>query len=196
MRLIRTIAFFALSFGAYFSAAQNSTNSIGLRLGQPLGMSYKKKFNNNKAFEIILGTGLSNWSKRYYEFSFYREYDRDDYTFRGHEVKNTFFIQGRYIFQNQIQTEGIKGNLEWFWGFGAMLKTAQVQYSFLEKKPPENHLLDKNDIDLGPEALIGMEYTFNNTPLTLYADISILIEIVNRPAYLRGFSAIGLRYNF
>ena len=54
----------------------------------------------------------------------------------------------------------------------------------------------RTDIDIGPEGILGMEYTFEQVPLTIFGEFSLFIEIVDRPAALRGLSGVGVRYNF
>lgn len=53
-RFIITIIFIALSI--FSVSAQNYDSAVGLRLGAPLSLSYKKIINENKALEGYIGT--------------------------------------------------------------------------------------------------------------------------------------------
>ena len=52
-----------------------------------------------------------------------------------------------------------------------------------------------NDIDIGPEGMIGMEYTFEDVPITVFGEVSLMLELVDRVT-LRPFTGVGARYRF
>jgi hypothetical protein len=183
------------SFASIF--AQKKDNGIGIRLGEPMGVSYKRYLPDNRAIEVILGSAARGWSSSYYRNSFehYSKYDAYDY--RSHKVKSLVYLQARYLFQNNILIEGMPGKLDWYWGFGGLLKSAQVEYHYRNKIAPFTNYVDKkNDIDLGGEAILGMEYAFDNIPMSIFAEISLMVEFVDRPVAFRSFTGIGARYNF
>jgi len=193
--MIKQIAFAALMIvSANFVRAQNQ--SVGIRFGEPMGIVYKKYLLNNKAIEFNLGTAPRGWSYYYYKSSFdwYKEYD--DYEFRSQEVNGVIYLDARYLFQYDIPVEGMVGSLNWFWGIGALFKTARVEYSYIDDAPPFNwHTDERQDFDLGPQGIIGIEYTFKDTPVTLYADFNLLFELLDRP-HIRLMGGTGVRYNF
>ena len=89
------------------------------------------------------------------------------------------------------------GKLEWYWGAGAMLKFATVTYTYQLEDSPSNVGNDRRtDIDFGPEGIAGMEYTFDDIPLTLFGDVSLMLEFADRPLTVRAFAAAGARFNF
>ena len=139
-------------FGAY---AQQQ--GIGLRLGTPWGITYKKYLDKRRAVEFGLGSSSSHWSRRYYRNSFDDYGPFDNYRYRSHVVESTVYFQVRYLLHNNIYVEGLEGNWEWYWGAGAVLKVARVKYRFDNDAPPFNASGVYRDVDLGPEAIIGME---------------------------------------
>lgn len=167
---------------------------LGLRLGDPIGASYKRYFGMT-AFEIVLGSSSGNLHQRYYERSF-EAHDRfNNASYRSHDVRSTLYLQGRYLMHNAIWFEGLQGNWDWYWGVGAMFKFAPVRYGFTTPTTTGNTYKTFNDVDLGPEGIAGMEYTFQDTSITVFGDISLVFELVNRIT-LRPFAATGVRYNF
>jgi hypothetical protein len=174
------------------SYAQN--RGIGLRLGNPYGITYKKYLPRDKAVEFGIGSGYSNWYPHYYENSF-RDLDRyEGYEYVSHHVNAPLYLQGRYLLQQDIDIEGMMGKLQWYWGIGGLMKIARVDYTV--KKIDVVTTRSQTDIDIGPEGILGMEYTFEDVPLTIFGEFSLFIEIVDRPAALRGMSGVGVRYNF
>jgi len=193
----RTILVLVLVILAGEIFAQKMSRGIGLRLGEPLGITYKLYLENNKALEFGVGTAVSNWGGKYYENSFkhYNRYDGNRYL--SHKVNNTIYLQGRYLIHYDIPIEGMMGDLDWYWGLGAVLKSARVRYNYQENVAPFRTFKDtRTDIDFGPEGIAGMEYVFDEIPLTIFGEVSLMFELADRPTALRAFAATGLRYNF
>jgi hypothetical protein len=76
-----------------------------------------------------------------------------------------------------------------------LLKFAKVNYTYELPTDAQQHD-SRTDIDFGPEAIAGMEYTFDDIPLTLFGEVSVLLEFADRPLTFRAFSAAGVRFNF
>jgi hypothetical protein len=190
MRSVLVILFLAAAVSAF---AQKQ--GIGLRVGNPLGLTYKRYMSNDRALEFGIGTAAPGWNKNYYKNSF-NDLDRyDDFIYRSHTVNSSVYLQGRYLFQYDIPVEGMVGKLGWYWGGGAMLKFATVTYKY--ELPNDAQESDKRtDIDFGPEGIAGMEYTFDDIPLTVFGDVSVLLEFADRPLTFRAFAGAGARFNF
>lgn len=187
------IFFLVLGYGTLVAQKQ----AIGLRLGNPTGIVYKKFLPHAHAVEFGIGTAASGWNSNYYSHSFkdYKRYDKYDY--RSHNVRGTVYFQGRYLFQYNIPIEGMIGTLDWYWGIGAILKVARVDFNYQNRNPPFDPVTDtRTDIDIGPEGVAGMEYTFEDIPLTVFGDVSLMLEFADRPITLRPFAGVGARYNF
>jgi hypothetical protein len=171
--------------------------SLGLRMGDPVGVTYKRYTHTNKAIEFIFGTASPNWRRNYYENSFH-EYDKyDGYIYRSHKLDNPVYLQARYLMHYNIPAEGMEGALQWYWGLGAMLKFGKVEYRYQEGPPGNNPRTDvRNTIDFGPDGIAGVEYTFEDVPLNVYGEVSLLIELADRPVTLQAFGAVGVRFIF
>ena len=179
------------------TAAVAQQQGIGLRLGDPMGVSYKKYFGRTHAIEFGIGSAPANWRNSYYINSF-QEYPRyDNYRYQNHTVQSTLYLQARYLFHYNIPVQNMEGKLEWYWGGSAMLKASKIQYRYQNRESPFAPARDIiSDIDLGPEGIIGLEYTFQDVPMTVFGETSLFMEIADRPATIRGFGGLGVRYNF
>ena len=168
---------------------------IGLRLGEPIGFTYKKYLPNNRAVEFGLGSAPRNWNSTYYINSFEDRYKNYDHL--SHRVKNTVYLQGRYLIHNNLNTQGIEGKLDWYWGVGLVLKTARVEYRYRDELPPRDNIYrdTRTDIDFGPEIIGGLEYTFEDVPLAVFGELSLQVEITDRQT-IRLLGGLGVRYNF
>ncbi|MBX2914072.1 MAG: hypothetical protein KF856_02245 [Cyclobacteriaceae bacterium] len=179
------------------TTAMAQQQGIGLRLGDPTGVTYKKYLGRTRAVEFGIGSAPAQWHNNYYINSF-EQYPRfDNYRYQNHTVQSTVYLQGRYLFQYNIPVENMEGSLAGYWGAGALLKAAQIQYRFQNREAPfASGRGSVNDLDLGPEGIIGLEYTFQDTPLTVFGETSVFLEIADRPATIRAFGGLGVRYNF
>lgn len=174
--------------------------AIGLRLGEPTGLSFKKYLTNSShALEVGLGWVHASSRSRYYEKSFERDNRFNSYSYIDHAVQNSLYVQARYINQYPFSIPELNGSFDWYWGVGLLLKTVRVNYLYTkETDPPVTILFAKTirDFDLGPELPLGIEYTFEHIPLTLFSEISTFVEVFNRFGIPKLNGAIGLRYNF
>jgi hypothetical protein len=178
-----------------FTALHAQRQGIGVRLGDPMGITYKNYFSRDQAIELGLGSASPGWHQSYYERSFKFRDRYDGYRYRSHTVESTVYLQGRYLFPFDIPIEGMEGKLQWYWGLGALLKFSKVKYRFADKQTTALLSDTRSDVDFGPEGIAGMEYTFQDVPVTLFGDISLMLELADRPT-LRPFAGIGARYNF
>jgi hypothetical protein len=184
----------SILLSAFIISASAQDRGIGLRVGAPMGITFKKYLPQNKAVEFGIGTLTSGWYNQYYENSFSKYKKYDGLRYLSHDVSSTVYLQGRYLLHNDIHIEGMMGELDWYWGVGGMLKFASIDYRY--RNEDEEIVRDtRTDIDLGPEGIIGMEYTFEDVPISIFGEFSLMLEVADRFAF-RGFSGVGARYNF
>lgn len=170
---------------------------VGLRLGDPMGVTYKKYQGRSRAVEFTLGSASARWHNSYYIDSFAERPRYNPYRYQNHTVKSTVYLQGRYLFHTHLPLHNLQGTLTWYGGAGVLLKVSRVQYRFQSRETPfatQREVV--RDIDIGPEGILGLEYTFQDTPLSVFGELSLLLEVADRPATLRGFGGMGVRYNF
>jgi hypothetical protein len=184
-----------LSLVIFCLSSQAQNQGIGIRIGEPMGLTYKKYFGRTKALEVGLGSAALGWNNAYYRNSFDARNEFEDYDYRSHTVRSIVYLQGRYLLHNEIYVQGMVGKWDWYWGLGGLLKFANVRYRFFDEAPPFAETEVYNDIDFGPEGIAGMEYTFEDAPITAFGEVSLLLEVVDRFT-LRPFGALGVRYNF
>jgi len=170
---------------------------IGLRLGDPMGATYKKYLGKTNAIEFGIGTAPARWHNSYYINSFDEYSGYDSYRYQNHAVQSTLYLQARYLFHYPLPVENMEGKLDWYWGVGGLLKVAKVKYTFRENDSPFTTSTDvKNDFDIGPEGILGLEYAFQDVPLSVFSEGSMMLEFLDRPITIRGFGCLGVRFNF
>jgi hypothetical protein len=187
-----------ISFGLFLSVVSyGQRQAFGLRLGDPIGITYKKYTQTNKAIEFLFGTASTHWRHNYYENSFSKYSEYDGYSYRSHKLSNPVYLQARYLFHYHIPVDGMDGKLEWYWGVGAMLKFCRVEYRYADGPPDNGNKYDtRTSIDFGPDGILGVEYKFEDTPLNVFGEVSLLLELADRPLTPQLFGAVGARFIF
>jgi hypothetical protein len=201
MRYFLLISFLAIST---ILPAQRKKNQIGMRIGDPIGVTFKTFRNEKTAFEFILATAGENWNRSYHEESFIHEYYEDvpDVEYQSSTQKNVLYVQARYLSHSQIIWAEIPGTWEWFWGIGIVAKTAELkyqynQYAVIDDKYYTYELESKvRDYDVGPEGVVGVQYSFKDLPLTIGYEFSLLTEFYDRAPAFRGLTGLVFRYSF
>jgi len=195
IKSMKHIILFIIILGSFTAYSQKQ--GIGLRLGDPLGATYKKYLGKTNAVELVIGSASARWHNNYYLNSFDEYSEYDSYRYQNHAVQSTFYIQGRYLFHFPLPVENMEGKLDWYWGVGGLLKIAKVKYTYRDIDSPFATGTDiKNDLDIGPEGILGMEYTFQDIPMTVFGEGSMMLEFLDRPLTIRAFGGLGVRYNF
>ncbi len=194
LNLKTTICLLGFTFISFFSFAQRYNQGIGLRVGDPLGLTYKIYGGERQALEFTLGSVSRNRHGAYYEDKFDAIDDFDDFRYSDHDVDYTYAIQGRYLVHNSFPAN-VEGRLDWFWGLGAHLRLSRLEYSYFDQ---DSQLLSdtRTNFDLGPEGILGVEYELQDYPIVGFGEVSLLAEIVDQPLKMRIFGAIGVRYAF
>jgi hypothetical protein len=186
------------------SSGSSSYNwGIGLRFGDPLGITVKK-YKNTAAWEFNLGRS-ARWGYHYSDKDFYRynKYDdRDLYHYAGHVPGSTTALQIHYLLHKPIN--GAEG-LKFYYGGGAQFRFTPVTYRYYHNRYDNGSEWWKDwyyteerrtDIDLGIDGTLGLEYTFKDAPVSIFLDGNLFIELVNTPFLFSGQGGIGVRYNF
>lgn len=195
-KLLTVVVLLMLAATAAF--AQNyPTQSVSIRLGVPLGVTYKIYTGRKEAVEFGVGSASPYWAKQYYINSFNTYSKYKNFKYLDHNIQSTIYLQARYLKDFSIPTVGMEGQLNWYLGAGASLKLARLTYTYQDVDAlPVTQRSEHTDIDFGPEAIIGAEYWLDDTPFSFYGECSAMLELADRIGTGRFFLAVGARYHF
>jgi hypothetical protein len=175
--------------------AQSYQWGVGLRVGDPTGISVKR-FMGSHAWELNLG------QTHVWGFDAFREFENDynDYRYLDSRLKSAASLQVRYLTFKPITIEG-RDKLSWYAGLGGQLRSVRVDYRYRYRVGPRNNDWRErwesvNDVDLGADLIVGLDYSFHDLPLSIFADINLFVELLDSPLYLRMQGGAGVRYNF
>lgn len=161
---------------------------VGLRVGDPTGVTLKK-YSGDKAFEFVIGRPyyLSGYNHDYF-YNHDNRFKGKGYTFE--RWRAAMSIQFHYLIHKDFpQLKGLK----WYYGFGAQFRLK----SFFQRSVVNGIVVESraSDYDFGPDGVIGLEYTFEELPISIFLDATLFVEIINTP-YPYGQAGFGGRYNF
>lgn len=165
---------------------------IGLRAGDPTGLTVKR-FMGDKAWELNIGQ-TDVWG-----FDARREFDNDfnDYVYLDSRFNSAISLQVRYLAFKPIQIDG-PDKLSWYAGIGGQLRSVSVDYRYRYWVGGDRRERWEavNDVDIGADLIGGLDFTFNDIPLSIFADINLFVELLDSPLFLRLQGGAGVRYNF
>ncbi|MEM7108138.1 MAG: hypothetical protein AAF519_07915 [Bacteroidota bacterium] len=194
LNLKAIICLIGLLYLSNLAAAQRYDQGIGLRIGDPFGVSYKQYGHNRVALEFTLGTTSRNRHGAYYKDKFKSINDFDRFNYSDHTVNFTLAAQGRYLLHYSFPAN-VEGRLDWYGGIGAHLRISTLEYAYFDES--ESLAFEqRTNFDLGPEGVLGMEYEFQDYPIVGFGEFSLLAELVDQPFKFRLFAAVGVRYGF
>ena len=172
----------------------------GVRLGEPFSLTYKDFLDDYLSFEVMVGGGSVN-SRNYYQRSFENNPPSSNAFYLNHTSSRGIALSFRMALHEDITDmfEITEGYLLGYAGVGAQLRTANITYSYFEQNDPgslQKTLTERRtNIDLGPEAFAGAEYYFDETPISIFAEVGMFLELIDRINF-KGQGGIGIRYLF
>lgn len=179
-------SFFALLLALGFTTvnAQQKQWAIGLRLGEPTGLSVKKYFGKSNALDLSLG----GWG---YVYGGRNRAYRDGYRSGG------VVLMANYLWQKPIKNA--KG-LQWYYGLGGQLSSTRYYYDYdWDKRGNINYNYDgayRNNVALGLTVPIGLEWFIPNSPISLFGDVTGYVELFPAPFWINLQGGLGGRFNF
>jgi hypothetical protein len=177
---------------SYPSPAELPNWGIGLRLGDPFGLTVKKYTPHGKALEFNIGSTAYwgyDYRDRFYEDSRFRNYD-----YVGYRREGAISVQVHLLFQKDFpQAKG----LQWYWGIGPQLRFNNYSYTYRYSSGNAWIYVTERvtDLDFGADGVLGLEYHIPNAPLSVFADANLFLELFDDPFIFFGQAGIGIRYN-
>lgn len=181
---------------------------LGLRFGDPTGISIKKYLSKN-ALEFNLGRSYDFYNGNGYYNNYFDNWYKDkkfgyaDYQYLGYKHQFPLTFQARYLWQKgigKVGKENLSG-LDWYLGAGVQFRYRSYAYNYRYKVggDPNWYYVNEqrvNDLDLGLDGILGLEYTFKEIPISVFADINLFMELVDNPFWFYFQGGSGVRYNF
>jgi len=165
--------------------------AIGVRLGDPTGVTFKKYLGNDFALEFSAGVPTYILGGYDYDNYYNDHYYKNGYYGYGHKNKFRYAIQAH--FTKLFDIKSVDG-LQWYAGGGLQFRQNIYQYKYYDYngKPYTENV---SVAQFGLDVVGGAEYTFSGVPFSLFADVTTFVNFVNGAGvYFQ--PAVGGRFNF
>ena len=180
-----------------------SQQGIGVRLGDPSGITYKK-YSGDKALEFSIGRtyfiGKGYYNHQFYEWYATETFSYKDYVWVESKISLPIGMNVHYLIHEDWFAVEFDG-LQWYYGFGVQFRTQSYSHKYRYKVDGDPRWYytetDKlTDIDLGADGVIGAEYEFRKHPFRVYTDLTLFMGVIDSPFNFDLPWGIGGRYMF
>jgi len=173
---------------------------VGIKVGDPIGLTYKIYFRQRFAAEVVGGSTTSGLFSDFIIESFEVDPEYQDFTYIGHENEISPTVQARLLIHSPLPA-GITGEtgIDWFIGIGYMVRFLRVNYTFESGDNPVDFMIgniEETFMLSGPEGILGFEYVLSTIPVTVFVEGGIFIDVQEEISEPRFQGGLGLRYNF
>jgi hypothetical protein len=153
--------------------AQEKSMAIGARLGEPSGISVRK-YIDDKALDLNIGTFGGLWGTD-------RKYRKGSYQTSGVQITLNY-INHTQLFNKESAIA--------YYGYGPQINS--------RKYYPKDQLQAQgvSSLSLGGNAVGGVEFFLNNSPISIYAEIGLYAELLPSVLYGHINGGAGFRFNF
>lgn len=185
-----------------FENSHHPYQGIGMKLGDPLALSYKYYPNKHFAFAADLGKVASGLYSKYYRKQF-ASYLPDTLTgeksikYLTHHALRDLYFEAKFLYQ--WNADNISKGLQFYTGVGWQWRSTKLAYDYIyENGPFVNQLgkFNRSRFTYGPTAIVGFEYSYFSLPLSAFIEIEWFTDTLLDPGYNRFQGGVGLRYIF
>lgn len=185
-----------------FENSQYPYQGIGLKLGDPVALSYKFYPNKHWSFGADFGKVASGLYSKYYRKAFV-SYLPDTLTgeesirYLSHRAIVDWYGEAKFLYQ--WDAEKISPGLQLYAGLGFQWRSTKLEYDYIyEDGLFENELgkIKRSRFTYGPSAIVGFEYSYFSLPLSAFIEIEWFTDALLDPGYNRFQGGVGLRYIF
>ncbi len=193
------IVLFLCLTGTVSVAQQNKKWGVGARVGEPLGLTVKKYFSTRHTVELNVGRA---WAFDYTD-AFHEQggYNRDLFEHEWYSNRTSMGVQAHYLRHWQIHPKIMRG-MEWYYGGGVQFRRFSADYGYREYEQAERqgswttHEDRVSYVELGVDGVVGLEYSWRNTPISAFADVNLFLDLMNDLQRPRVQGGLGARYYF
>lgn len=169
------VLIFSIAFIARTSIAQKQNWAVGLRVGEPGGITLRKYTDNDRAIELNIGTYGGIWGQT-------RAHGSRPYRNTG------LGINAQYVFLPDVfKSDKVKTH----YAIG-------VQFNNRRSYPERLASIGQYEktISLGGCGTAGLEFFPDNSPLSFFLDAGLYVEVLPSPLFMHVLGGVGTRFNF
>jgi hypothetical protein len=152
--------------------SQEKDWAFGARLGEPAGINIRK-YRQENAFEVNIGTYGALWGG-------YRAYRKGHYDGLGLSVNVNYLWHGQLF-----NAETVK----YYYGFGPQFNNRKYYPKV------QNQSQGVASLSMGGNGAAGLEFYLSNSPISIFLETGLYVELIPKPVFLHPQGGAGLRFN-
>lgn len=176
--------------------------AIGIKLGDPFGITYKYYPSKRWGIGVDFGRAASGLYSRYYSeiFSDYTQPDTIDLgesvTYYSHKVKSDWVGELKALYY--MDADKISPGLRTYGGLGCEFRSLSINYDYQVRAGGEDQIeeISRDRFSMGVEAVLGIEYSYFKLPISAFMELEYYIDVIKDPGWRKVQGGAGLRYVF
>lgn len=186
-----------------FQNSEYPYQGIGLKMGDPVALTYKFYPNEHWSFAVDAGKAASGLYSKYYRRVFH-EYLPDtlqgdeQIDYLSHTTTADWLIEAKFLYQWSI--DKISPGVQVYVGLGWQWRMTKIgyTYTYADSDFDENEVgnFDVERFTYGPVGVLGFEYSYFSLPVSAFIEVEGFMDALLDPGYKRFQGGIGLRYIF
>jgi hypothetical protein len=198
-----------------FEESKYPYQGIGIKVGDPLALTYKFYPSKHWAFAVDGGKAASGLYNKYYRGLFEnlkKEAIADvlkkdllidtvgnDQIARyvTHTIPGDWFLEAKFLYQ--WEAEKISKGLQLYVGAGWQWRNTSINFEYIYengRNESKNARISENRFTYGPVVLLGFEYSYFTLPVSAFIEVEMFTDAFVDPGYQRFQGGVGLRYIF
>jgi len=193
-----------------FESSGYPYHSLGVKVGDPVALTYKFYPNKHWAFAVDAGQAASGLYSKYYRkvFSDYLPdslQGGESLRYFSHKVTADWLVEGKFVYQFTL--DKISPGLQLYAGLGWQWRYTTLQYTYLYEEGSSSNAsvsieqlpageFTETRSTYGPVGVLGFEYSNFALPLSAFIEIEGFMDALLDPGYKRFQGGAGIRYVF
>jgi hypothetical protein len=183
------------SSGKDLGSSAQKNFGVGLKLGDPLGLTLKKYMGPKWGLEFVVGRTFY-WGGGY--DNYYDDKPPHNPPPGGGPYHDNYYDPRGVSFQLHLlyhmDIPPVKG-LQLYFGGGPQLRVLSYHYRYWYNGA--SYYDDSyHQVGFGLDGVFGSEYTFADVPITVFADLGLYMEVAGNPFWAAVQGGVGARFNF
>lgn len=185
-----------------FENSKYPYHGIGIKVGDPVALTYKYYQSERFAIAIDAGSAASGLYSKYHRGRFNANLPDSlsnipTIRYVRHKVNSEYVLEGKLLYQTKA--EKIFPGLQSYIGIGWQFRSVNIEYVYfyeLQFRERETGEFDSNRITQGPTVSAGLEYAYFKLPVSAFIEMSFFTDISADPGWTRFQGGVGIRYVF
>ena len=180
-----------------FEDSEYPYKGFGLKVGDPVALTYKFYPREHWAFAIDAGKAASGLYSKYYR-NLFDGYAPDTLQYVTHLVNGDWLVEGKLLYQWKL--DEISPALQAYAGVGWQWRLTRIQYTHLyhegDFEKPQTGNFNVQRFTYGPVGVLGIEYSYFSLPVSAFIEVEGFMDALLDPGYMRFQGGVGFRYIF